>query len=199
MKKQNNLLQWTTIALTLSGTLLLTVSCNPGTAQEQQQQNSSASQTKPKPPKVNIHTAVITGNMESLKQHIAAGSNLNEKDPIGGSSPLISACLFGKTDMAKILINAGADINFQNNDGATPLLTAAFFCRPEIVKILLAKGANKTIKNKYGQIAYETVSAPFATVKSIYDGIGKILTPMGLKLDYAYIEKTRPLIAATLK
>ncbi len=29
--------------------------------------------------------------------------------------------------------------------------------------------------------------------------MGKVLGPMGLKLDYAYIEKTRPQIAATLK
>ena len=67
-------------------------------------------------PQVDIHTAIVTDNVEALKQHIAAGSNINEKDPFGGSSPLISASLFGKTEMAKILIEAGADINFQNND-----------------------------------------------------------------------------------
>jgi hypothetical protein len=36
-------------------------------------------------------------------------------------------------------------------------------------------------------------------VKAIYDQMGKILGPMGLKLDYAYVEKTRPEIAAILK
>ena len=129
MKKQNNFLQRTAIALTFFGTLLFAVSCKQGDAQEQ---NNSASQAKPNPPKVDLHTAVITGNIEAIKQHIAAGSNLNEKEPIGGSSPLISACLFGKTDIAKVLIDAGADANFQNNDGSTPLHTAAFFCRPRL-------------------------------------------------------------------
>ncbi len=199
MKKQNNLLQRTTIAFTFLVNITLLVSCNAGTAQEQPPQNSSTLQSKPAPPKVDIHTAVITGNMEALKQHIAAGSNLNEKDPIGGSSPLISACLFGKPAMAKVLIDAGADINFQNNDGSTPVLTAAFFCRPDIVQLLLKKGADKTIKNKYGQTAYETVSGPYTNVKTVYEGIGKVLAPMGLKLDYGYIEKTRPQIAAMLK
>jgi ankyrin repeat protein len=112
---------------------------------------------------------------------------------------LISASLFGKTAMAKMLIEAGADVNFQNNDGSTALHTASFFCRPEIVKMLLDKGADKTIKNKYGQTAYETVAGSFADVKPVYDGLGKMLEPMGLKLDYTYIEKTRPEIAATLK
>ena len=101
--------------------------------------------------------------------------------------------------MAKFLIDAGADINFQNNDGSTALHTAAFFCRPEIVKMLLDKGADKTIKNKYGATPYESVAGPFADVKNSYDMMGKMLGPMGLKLDYAYIEKTRPEIATMLK
>ncbi len=149
-------------------------------------------------PEVDIHTAVVTDNAEALKKHIVAGTNINERDPFGGSSPLISACVFGKPEMAKILIDAGADINFQNNDGSTPLHTAAFFCRPEIVKMLLDKGADKTIKNKYGATAYESVAGPFATMKEAYDMMGSMLSPMGLKLDYAYIEKTRPEIAAML-
>ena len=152
-----------------------------------------------KAPDVDIHTAVVTNNLEALKQHIAAGTNINEKDPFGGSSPLISACVFGKPEAAKILIDAGADLNFQNNDGSTPLLTASFFCRPEIVKMLLDKGADKTIKNKYGQTAHDSVAGPFSQVKDVYDMMGKVLGPMGLKLDYPYIEKTRPEIAATLK
>jgi hypothetical protein len=150
-------------------------------------------------PQVDLHTAVLTENLEAVKQHIAAGSNLNEKDPYGGSSPLITASLFDKPEMAKLLIDAGADINFQNNDGATALHTATFFCRPEIVKMLLDKGADKTIKNKYGATPYESVAGPFADVKSVYDMMGKILGPMGLKLDYPYIEKKRPEIAAMLK
>jgi hypothetical protein len=150
-------------------------------------------------PAVDIHTAVVTNNAEALRQHIEAGTNINEKDPFGGSSPLISAAVFGKPEMAKILIDAGADINFQNNDGSTALLSAAFFCRPEIVKMLLEKNADKTLKNKYGATAYDNVAGPYADVKSVYEMMQQMLGPMGLKLDYAYIEKTRPEIAKMLK
>jgi ankyrin repeat protein len=134
-----------------------------------------------------------------VRQHIAAGSDINVKDPFGGSSPLISAAVFGKTEIAKALIDAGASLNVQNNDGSTALHTAAFFCRPEIVKMLLDKHADKTIKNNYRSTPYETVTAPFKDVKSIYDMMVGALSPMGLKLDYAYLEKTRPVIAAMLK
>ena len=174
---------------------LFCTACNTKKNPETKSGNTTTVET----PKVDIHTAVITENADALKQHIAAGSNLNEKDPFGGSSPLITAAVFGKTEMAKILIDAGADINFQNNDGSTALHTAAFFCRPEIVKMLLEKGADKTIVNKFGATAYASVATPFNDVKSAYDMMGKVLGPMGLKLDYAYIEKTRPVIADMLK
>ena len=179
-----------TIKFTFLSMLLLLGSCK--------EKNASA-QSKSKAPAVDIHTAVVTGNVEVLKQHLAAGTNINEKDPFGGSSPLISASLFGRTEMAKILIDAGADLNFQNNDGSTALHTAAFFCRPEIVKFLLEKKADKTIRNNYESTAYESVTGSFSDVKSIYEMMEKMLGPMGLKLDFAYVEKTRPEIAAMLK
>jgi uncharacterized protein len=196
MKKQTNNWHRAVIAITFLTTLLTMAACEEG---KESTPEISVSKNKMKAPQIDIHTAVMTDNMEALKQHIAAGSNLNEKDPLGGSSPLISACLFGKTPMAKALIDAGADLNFRNNDGSTALITASFFCRPEIVKMLLGKDADKTIKNKYGSTAYESVAGPFADVKGSYDALGKMLEPMGLKLDYAYLEKTRPEIAAMLK
>ncbi len=150
-------------------------------------------------PDIDLHSAVISDNTEAVRQHIQAGSDLNVKDPFGGSSPLISAAIFGKTEMVKTLLDAGVDINFQNNDGSTALHTAAFFCRPDIVKILLEKNADRTIKNKYGATAYDNVSGSFAEMKEVYDVMGSMLSPMGLKLDYTYIEKTRPEIAAMLK
>ncbi|RYY13255.1 MAG: ankyrin repeat domain-containing protein, partial [Chitinophagaceae bacterium] len=131
--------------------------------------------------------------------HIAAGSDLNAKDPVGGSSPLISATLFGRTAIARVLIDGGADLNFQNNEGSTALHTAAFFCRPEIMQSLLEKGANKTISNKYGATAYQSVESSFAEAKPVYESLAKMLEPMGLKLDFAYLEKTRPQMAAMLK
>jgi ankyrin repeat protein len=192
MKKQNiNALS------TVVKTILVTVLVTAASCGKNESSKKTASDIKT--PTVDIHTAVVTGNQEALKQHIAAGTNLNEKDPFGGSSPLITASVFGKTEEAKILIDAGADVNFQNNDGSTALHTAAFFCRPEIVKMLLAKHADKTIRNKFGATPYQSVLGNFADVKGAYDMMGKMLEPMGLKLDYTYIEKTRPQIADMLK
>ena len=195
MKTQVNLMK--SMARTvLIGITLIVFSCKENAAQKK---DASTAETKVKPPQIDIHTAVVTNNLDALKRHIAAGSNINEKDPFGGSSPLISAAVFGKTDAARLLIDAGADVNFQNKEGSTALHTSAFFCRPEIVKMLLQKGADKTIKNNYNSTALQTVTTPFSEAKPFYDMMVQALGPMGLKLDYAYVEKTRPEIANMLK
>ena len=78
--------------------------------------------------------------------------------------------------MAKALIEAGADVNCQNNEGSTALHTAAFLCRTEIVEALLDNGADKNIRNNYGSTALESVSGPFENVKAIYDSSARIWT-----------------------
>lgn len=154
---------------------------------------------KPEPPAVDMHTAVISNNVDAIKQHIAAGSDLNVADPFGGSSPLMSAAVFDKPEIARLLIEAGADINLTNRDGSTALHSAAFFCRPDIVDMLLAEKADTTVRNNFGSTAYDTVAGPFNEVRPFYDALGQQLAPMGLKLDYDYLQETRPQIAAVLQ
>lgn len=157
------------------------------------------SQTGISDPSVGLHEAAMQGNLEAIMHHISAGSNLDEKDASGGSSPLITAAVFGKTEVALALIEAGADVNFKNNEGSTPLHTAAFFCRTEIVKALQANGGDSAIKNNAGSSALESVTVPFEAVKGIYDYFGSTLGSLGLKLDYEQIKTTRPVIAEMLR
>jgi len=142
-----------------------------------------------------MHAAVISGNLEAIKQLIQSGADLNEKEPAGGSSPLISACVFNQIEIALELIKAGANLNFKNNEGSTPLHTAAFFCRTEVVKALLANGVDTSIRNNAGSTPVESVTVPFEAVSGIYDYFGKVYEPLGLKLDMERIKAARPKIA----
>ena len=162
-------------------------------------QGDSAEDMAPTPPSVGLHVAAIQGNLEAVQQHIRAGSNLNESEPSRGSSPLITAAVFGRTEIAVALIEAGADVNYKNNEGSTALHSAALFCHTEIVKALLENGADKTIRNNDGRIPLDSVAAPFDDVKPIYDRLGRSLKPLGLNLDYERIKETRPKIAEMLQ
>jgi len=150
-------------------------------------------------PSMGLHEAVVRGDLQVVMEHIKAGSDLNVKDPTGGSSPLIVAALLGKTEIANALIEAGADLDSQNNEGSTPLHTAAFFCRTEIVKALLDHGADASIRNNAGSTALESVTAPFEAVKGIYDYFRQTLGPIGLQLDDEYLRATRPVVAEMLR
>ena len=152
------------------------------------------------PPNLSLHEAVLKGNLEAVQQHIAAGSDLDEKDPESGASPLITAAVFGEVEVAKALIAAGADVNHrQTSDGGTPLHTAAFLCHSEIVEDLLNNGANKNARNNNGHTALESVAGPFDEVMWVYVLLEEVLGPMGLKLDYKRIEAARPKIAEMLR
>lgn len=151
-------------------------------------------------PDISLHEAVLQGNLEAVQQHIAAGSNLDEKDPESGASPLITAAVFNKTEIAKALIAAGANVNHrQTSDGGTPLHAAAFLCHSEIVEALLNHGADKNARNNNGHTALESVAGPFDEVKWVYELLEAVLGPMGLKLDYERIQADRPKIAEMLR
>ena len=150
-------------------------------------------------PAVGLHQGAVQGNIEAVRQHIRDGADLNATEPMGGSTALISAATFGQTEVAKALIEAGADVDLQNNDGSTALLTAALFCRTEIVAALLANGADKNIANSTGSTPLDVVSGPFNDMVGIYDYLSTVLGPFGLKLDYGRLEATRPAIAEMLR
>ncbi|NMM50806.1 ankyrin repeat domain-containing protein [Marinigracilibium pacificum] len=176
--------------ITMMGSVL--ISC--GQAEKSKEvKNASVS------PEMNIHSAIISGNIEVVKQHIEAGTNLNEKEPMSGATPLITAITFDKREIAKVLIDADSDLSIKNNDGSTALHVAAFFCRVEIVQMLIDANADKTAKNNYGATPLETVSGDFKDIKPIYQMLKEQLSPLGLKLDMDELEKTRPVIAMMLQ
>lgn len=138
-----------------------------------------------------IHEAAMTGNLASIQYYIDQGVDLNAKDELGGSSPLIIAAMFGQREVVEALLSAEVDIELKNNDGSNALHTATFFGRTDIVKLLLDSGADMTIKNNSGSTALQIVTVPFDQVRGIYDYFVTTFGPSGLQLDYEELQQNR--------
>lgn len=188
------------ITLAISLGLLVFTACSQKISDSHSAETTSTTRvSKNKAPQIDLNMAVLSNNLEAVKQHVKVGTDLNKKEAMSGSTPLNTAASFGKNEIAKVLIEAGADLSVTNNDGGTALHSAAFFCRVEIVQMLIDAKADKSLKNNFGATPRESVMAPFKDMKPIYEMLKLQLEPMGLEIDINYIEETRPTIAEMLQ
>jgi len=103
----------------------------------------------PKPPDISIHYAAGEGNIEAVKQHLAAGADVNANDT--GLTPLHYAAGEGHKELVELLIVKGADVSAKNKFGETPLHWAAGEGHKELVELLIANGADVNARrSKYG-------------------------------------------------
>jgi len=96
----------------------------------------------PSAPDISIHEAIFDGNIEAVKQHLDAGTDVNAKDEKGWT-PLHEAALGGHKGIAELLIAKGADVNAKDDNGWTPLHYTA---NKEIAELLIANGADVNAK-----------------------------------------------------
>jgi ankyrin repeat protein len=96
--------------------------------------------------------AVEKNDMQKVRYLIAIGADVNVKDSYASMSPLMMAAYDGYTEMAKLLIEKGAEVNAKGGADMdmTPLIFAASQDRTDMVKLLIEKGANVNLKTQYG-------------------------------------------------
>ena len=99
-----------------------------------------------KAPDISIHDAAMKGNIEAVKQHLAAGTDVNIKTD-RGLTPLHYA---NNKETIELLLAKGADVNAMDADERSPLHYAAERGFKEIAKLLIAKGADVNAKDVKG-------------------------------------------------
>lgn len=98
-----------------------------------------------------LHCAIDGGDRpDIIRWLIAHGASLEWKG-FNGYSPLHYACGSGRIQIARTLIELGADVNRRTpiDGGDTPLILAAEAGHLEIVRLLLEHGADPEIRNTY--------------------------------------------------
>jgi len=76
----------------------------------------------PKAPDISIHDAAGEGNIEAVKQHLAAGTDVDVKaEWYDEWTPLHYAAYSSQKEVAELLIDKGADVNAKDKNGKTPL------------------------------------------------------------------------------
>lgn len=93
----------------------------------------------------NIHSAAYEGDLDTVKDWIERGEDVNAKHSISDGNILSYAVCSSNIDLVKFLITNGANINQLDANGTTPLHYASRMGSAEIVKLLCSKGANPNL------------------------------------------------------
>jgi len=89
-----------------------------------------------------LRDAIDVHDLEAVRNLLGNGADPNAVAVQGDTSPLILACDQGAADAAKMLIDAGANINYQNELGETALICAVSSSNDVLVEYLLSVGAD---------------------------------------------------------
>jgi len=142
------------LSLTHIITAIIAVALVGGGEQQSVRQAEAQKETPTaKAPVISIHGAVEEGNVEAVKQHLVAGTDIN-LDLGGGWTPLHSATDSGHKEIVELLIVNGANVNAEAY-GATPLDIAMELEQHEIADILSEHGAKSYLNRSIFIMFYD--------------------------------------------
>lgn len=129
--------------------------------------------------KASLNKSAAKGDMEEVKEYLKSGSNINEPDK-SGRTPLMNAINYKKIEIAKYLIEKGANVNIKDAYGYVALIIAVDlgYAGYDIIEPLLDHGANIESRDSSGW-------TPLMHTVSSYGGLNtvRLLIKRGANLD----------------
>ena len=142
--------------------LLITISALVLAVSGEAQQSTPTTEAKTesvtaKAPDLLIHDTAGDGNIESVKNLLVAGVDVNAKNE-DGDTPLHRASVKGRKKIIELLLAKGADVNAQCTIGLTALDMARYHKKFKIVELLRKNGGKtgkelKELNDEAGKIA----------------------------------------------
>ena len=100
-----------------------------------------------------LHAAVVRGEIDTVRRLVGvsgrAGTSralVNQKDQHGDTA-LTKCARRGHVNVARLLLDAGADVDAQNAGGYSALMLSCYWDHTEMVNLLLSKGADATMRS----------------------------------------------------
>ena len=126
---------------------LCSESCGP-TEQLAIQPPGEATETMP-----GLIETTLAGEANTVKVLLEQGVDPNLV--YNTNTALTYAARDGFIDIARLLVDHGADVNWIDGERVTPLILASFKDHIEIVKLLLAHGADVTVRDQWDRTALD--------------------------------------------
>jgi|TARA_B100002003_G_scaffold82034_1_gene76522 ankyrin repeat protein len=106
-------------------------------------------------PSMSIQEAAEAGDIEAVKQHLAAGIDVNTRNDYF-ETPLHGATTHGHKEMVELLIAKGSNVNSKDHKDITPLYGPTQNGHKEIVELLITKGSDVNAKAGFGEYKGQT-------------------------------------------
>jgi|GEM_PF-1656782 len=121
--------------------------------------------------------AIETGDLANIRTELEKNPHRVHELTPEGDNPLDVAAFHGETEIARLLLSKGADINYQDRWGDTPLHTAIIMERRETADLLLNKHPNIALRNRHGQTVLHKVA------RTSWSDFAQKLLKAGAKVD----------------
>ena len=179
----------------------LLVFCSSGSSPSEETETVTAEETQEavetvKEPGNSIWVSAKKGDIESIKQHIAYGTDLNSKGSRRNETALIIAACQGHYEIVEVLIQAGADLDVKNDEDVTAQFCAVFFGRTEIVQLLSDSGADPNIVMNQDLTAMDLVSVEQGSDRETAVKLYKL--KYGVDFEIEEVEAAHPVIMEIL-
>ena len=96
--------------------------------------------------------AVKRGDIVRVRELLDSGEDPNTREHYTNRTALMIASEYGHTEIVRLLLDRGADINSQN-DSYTALIKASMLGKGDMAEFLLVRGADPNIQNIKGDTA----------------------------------------------
>jgi ankyrin repeat protein len=97
-----------------------------------------------------LHEAVEAGDYAAVQRFLRDGIDPNAQDGRDATALHIAAAR-GHLEIAKLLIESGADVDFLIDEGGTPLMAASALLKPTMIDFLISRGAQPNKKGHDGR------------------------------------------------